>query len=964
MKLKKLISGVLVAAVMVSHMGTITAFAEEIPVDETPVVIETTVTEDDDIGESKGTPEVIFEDNEFEEEEQSETPTAKTADDVIADFKAFEDLAAAEESEDSAKNTVQAAITAMEGFNALSDEDKALVKEAVAADVFNAAELMNAAIGTEAAAVEAVNTFNGAISTLNFTDVGETTYDYASLGGVTVNFIDSTEVKIILSVNNTTRVYGEAYIPAGITANVYGLDATQQAAFDFDTVFKDIPLGIIVSNNVAQNQTTAAGTYTSQVKCPVSAVTLDKETLTVFCDEVGIINVEKRPITVTTLDAYKTYGDSDPSFNYRVTSGTLVNQDTLYGQGIYREVAGMESEQVISQGYELKHDITNSNYSITVNNSGRLYINRASLVITGGFTDEHGAFHQRLEREYGNPNPQAGFSVSGLRWSDVVGDATNPNNLGEITVTFNGSSTSVPGDYHVVPSGLGQTLNNYDVSYSKGTLSITKRSLTITVDDLTKVYGDEDPEITYVITAPNAIDPTLPSTAWDGANLATIKGDVTRDAGENVGQYNYINGFTDVENPYYDITFVFNPFEITKKDMVVTVKDAEKFYGEANPNFEVTYSAFAFDEDETVFGGALVFDTDVDETTGVGSYEVKASGYTADNYRIVYVAGNLKVLARPITVVVHDKTSVYGEELVQLTFGLTCELGEPLVNGDVLDGTVAIDPADAKNVGEYEIVSTLSHPNYEITVTKGKYTITPAEVKVTIDPSEKYYGTETQIPKLNYNGFVEEDDATLFTQSVVITLQARTRSNTPSIVINVDAQVAGRKGDAPNTPNGTKLYEDAFTFDGMVHGNYTFTKAEGDLTVRRLEATNGMYKITGTKNGNGVYTGTVTITAEDGYKISTSDALEDNDWVQSITISGDGSHDVTFYIVREEDGAITNSVKETVKISNPPAVTVVTPSNPATGIGFLADNWFFVVCLAVVAICGIAAFVISKKKKN
>jgi hypothetical protein len=43
----------------------------------------------------------------------------------------------------------------------------------------------------------------------------------------------------------------------------------------------------------------------------------------------------------------------------------------------------------------------------------------------------------------------------------------------------------------VTPSGL--TSGNYNITFAKGTLSVTKAPLTVTTKDATKVYGANNP---------------------------------------------------------------------------------------------------------------------------------------------------------------------------------------------------------------------------------------------------------------------------------------------------------------------------------------------------------------------------------------------------------------------------------------------------------------------------------------
>lgn len=49
------------------------------------------------------------------------------------------------------------------------------------------------------------------------------------------------------------------------------------------------------------------------------------------------------------------------------------------------------------------------------------------------------------------------------------------------------------GEYTITCSGAVQNGNNYDISYGSGLLHVTKAPLNIKVDNLTRTYGDDEP---------------------------------------------------------------------------------------------------------------------------------------------------------------------------------------------------------------------------------------------------------------------------------------------------------------------------------------------------------------------------------------------------------------------------------------------------------------------------------------
>lgn len=92
------------------------------------------------------------------------------------------------------------------------------------------------------------------------------------------------------------------------------------------------------------------------------------------------LEVKPRAITVTAQDASKTYGENDPKFTYDVTSGELVEGESLQGIEIERE----DCDAVRDGGYALhltQPEGANSNYKITFKD-GTFTIDKRELSVT------------------------------------------------------------------------------------------------------------------------------------------------------------------------------------------------------------------------------------------------------------------------------------------------------------------------------------------------------------------------------------------------------------------------------------------------------------------------------------------------------------------------------------------------------------------------------------------------------
>lgn len=771
MKIKKIISGLLACALIITQFSGTTTFAS---VNSGPTEPHSAISAPADNADK------TLSDKESTPAETNGEKTSDAANTVISFFAAIPDSVTAIPEGQAGYESYLEATKAMAALDALSAEDKAIATAAIGDKLAYVASLVSHTPSVAGEEKEPATDHRAALSleqpetpiaaaTSGKVTTGESVTDYERLGGVTVNFGGTVgEYSIVLEANEVGRTYGDDYSPNGITMMVKGLTADEQKSFDYKTVFNNpvtaddltdlIPMTITVTDGTAQNGETDAGVYSVGVGCGTNAVTYAGHSFPISTTNTGKINVARREITIVAEDASKTYGQSDPKFDYVVKSGTIVNGDELLPEmgGLYR-IHGTDTENVGS--YEIMSKLEHKNYKITFEKAGHLSITKAHLIITGGFTDEFGTFKQTHTREYGNKDLPFGFTATGLKYGDNLAD------FGTISVDFKATSTSAPGDYYVTPSGINGTLKNYDVTYTNGTLHVAPRSIKITVDDASKEYGDIDPKLTHEILAPNASDPKKYDTAWDGKALVTLKGDVTRTAGEDVGSYPIINGYTAENNKNYEITFNAKDFVIEQANLTISVKDYSRFYGELNPEFEVTYNGFENGEtaNSNSLTGTLVFECPADKTSDVGTYAIKASGYDANkNYKIKYVAGALAVNARPITVSLPELNSVYGDTVKSLTYEFSCTIGDAIVNNDTISGGITTDPATIKDVGEYKIISTFAHKNYVFTVKEGTYNVTARPLTVTIDNKTAIYGDAQKelTYKLSKDSLVEGDTFT------------------------------------------------------------------------------------------------------------------------------------------------------------------------------------------------------------
>ena len=306
------------------------------------------------------------------------------------------------------------------------------------------------------------------------------------------------------------------------------------------------------------------------------------------------------------------------------------------------------------------------------------------------------------------------YTVTGLSATVTGKDAGNYTN--EVTGTA------------VVKDAAGNNVTKqFTVKTENGSLDIAPKSVTVTAENKTKVFGEADPELTATVAGTVGKD--------------KVKYTVAREAGEDVGHYSVIPTGEEIQGNY-KVTYKNGDFEITKAGTMtltpeLTGKDAEKVY-DGQP---LSGGATATVKE----GTKITYSTDGGETwsetlpsiTDVGTLNVTAKAENK-NYEDVTVDYTLTVKHRKVTVTGNNGNKVYGEADPELTATVAGTVGK-----DKVKYTVAREAGE--DVGKYEITvkGDKLQGNYTVTYVAGTLTITSQS----IDP-----GTDPEKPNPNYTG--------------------------------------------------------------------------------------------------------------------------------------------------------------------------------------------------------------------
>jgi hypothetical protein len=315
-----------------------------------------------------------------------------------------------------------------------------------------------------------------------------------------------------------------------------------------------------------------------------------------------------------------------------------------------------------------------------------------------------------VSRVYGNPNPVFTASFSGFLPGDSVADIT-----GLAQFITQASQTSNVGTFSLgVAQGTLVSVQGYRFVFGPpATLTITPRPITVTASNLSRVYGDANPLLTFTVGGLGLVNgDQLSGALATTAGATTGVGNVAITQGNLAATANYI--------------LTFNPgiLSITPRPLIVAANNLTRVYGNANPALTFTTTGqTAAGSRGLVNGDQLTgaLTTTAGATTGVGTVAITQGTLTAGpNYALTVLPGILTITPRPLTITADNLSKLLGRPDPVLTYTVT---GDGLVNGDQIAGALAREPGE--RIASFAITQgTLSAgPNYTTTFVGGTFTI-------------------------------------------------------------------------------------------------------------------------------------------------------------------------------------------------------------------------------------------------
>ena len=526
-----------------------------------------------------------------------------------------------------------------------------------------------------------------------------------------------------LTVNNRKEKYAITVKAKDGTATYDGKDHTV-SGFEA-TTFEVNGNKYTVTGLSASVTGKAAGKYTSKVtgKAVVKdAAENDVTDQFTVNTENGSLVINRKKYTVETLDGNKTY-DGTP-----LTAGAKIN-GIIAGEVVEIKTTKSLTDvgNILNDKYELTWKTAKAtNYKLDGEKFGTLTVTVQSI---DPGTDPEKPNPDYTGAKVNSPSDEV-YDGKEHKWIPTVTDKADKKlEAGtDYTVEYSTKNFKDVGTIDVTITGIG----NYTGTVTR-TYKITPKSVTVTAEDKTKVFGETDPKLTAKVAGTLGND--------------TVEYKLSREAGEAAGKYE-ITVKGDKLQGNYTVTYVAGTLTITSQS-IDPGTDPEK------PNPDYTGAKVNSPSDEVYDGNEhkwiptvtdkadkkLKADTDytveysTSDFTNVGTIKVTITG--KGNYTGT-VTRTYKITPKSVTVTAEDKTKVFGETDPKLTAKVAGTLGN-----DTVEYKLSREAGEAAGKYEITVKGDKLQGNYTVTYVAGTLTITSQS----IDP-----GTDPEKPNPDYTG--------------------------------------------------------------------------------------------------------------------------------------------------------------------------------------------------------------------
>ena len=193
---------------------------------------------------------------------------------------------------------------------------------------------------------------------------------------------------------------------------------------------------------------------------------------------------------------------------------------------------------------------------------------------------------------------------------------------------------------------------------------------------------------------------------------------------------------------------------VVKIPLTAHVANTTKVYGDANPEFNITYSGFRDGDSEVGFSVPASISTIVDNSSKVGKYDIVASGAVSDKYEISYIPGTLTITKAPLSISAGNYTKKQGDAMPVFKASYA-----GFKNGEdesvlTKQPVFSCEANEASAPAEYAVtISGADAENYDISYEQGRLTVVEADAVVVRAKSySRQYGDENPVFEFETEG--------------------------------------------------------------------------------------------------------------------------------------------------------------------------------------------------------------------